>query len=186
MKFIRAENRSDKLTNLLFVIYLAALFWIVVWKLNVPFSYGHLRSINFIPFREPLFLNGKIDFGEIIMNVVIFVPLGIYAGILFKRWNIRKKILLFFLTSLMCESLQFILAIGAADITDIIDNTLGGVTGLLLFKGIENSLGNSLRAQKFINVVATTGTITMILFLFLLKIDALWIIGIHFRYRSGN
>jgi glycopeptide antibiotics resistance protein len=43
------------------------------------------RSVNLIPFREALLLHGKLDFGELIMNVVIFVPLGIYAGILFKR-----------------------------------------------------------------------------------------------------
>jgi hypothetical protein len=44
------------------------------------------RSVNLIPFSEPLILNGKMDVGEIILNVVILVLLGIYAGILFERW----------------------------------------------------------------------------------------------------
>ena len=75
-------NKQDKLTYVLFVVYLIGLIWILLFKLGVHFSYmGNSRSINLIPFSEPLMLNGKIDFGEIIMNVLIFVPIGIYAGI---------------------------------------------------------------------------------------------------------
>jgi len=78
------NNKQDKLTYVLFVVYLIALFWILLFKLGVHFSnMGITRSINLIPFNDLLILNGKIDFGGIIMNVLIFVPLGIYAGILF-------------------------------------------------------------------------------------------------------
>ena len=94
----RDDNNTNKLTNVLFVIYLMALIWILLFKLGVHFTYmGNARSINLIPFSESLVLNGKIDFTEIIMNVVIFVPLGIYAGILFRRWITGKKTLLLFL-----------------------------------------------------------------------------------------
>ena len=173
------NNRKDntitnKLTNALFIIYLIALFWILLFKLGVQFSYmGNKRSINLIPFSEPLILNGKIDFGEIILNVVIFVPLGIYAGILFKRWTFGKKLFLFFLISLLVEGLQFILRIGASDITDIITNTLGGIIGLMIFKGLEKVFKNSVKAQKFINIIAAIGTILMILLLLLLKMNML-------------
>jgi len=170
------DNKTNKLTNVLFITYLIALFWIIVLKLGVHFSYmGKERSINLIPFREPLILNGKLDFGEMILNVVIFVPLGIYAGILFKRWIIGKKLFLFFLISLLCEGFQFILAIGAFDITDIINNTLGGIIGLMMYLGIEKAFKNSVKAQKFINILATIATVTMILFLFLLKTNKLGI-----------
>ena len=175
----RRDNRLNKLTIVLFVIYLIALFWIIVLKLSVHFSYmGNMRRINLIPFSESLILNGKLDFGEMIMNAVIFVPLGVYAGILFKRWIIGKKIFLFFLISLICEAFQFILALGVFDITDIINNTLGGIIGLMIYKGIEKVFQNSVKAQKFINILATIGTIVMIVLLFLLKMDKLWI-----RYR---
>jgi glycopeptide antibiotics resistance protein len=94
---MKDSNKSNKLINVLFVIYLIALFWIIVLKFNVPFSYmGNMRRINLIPFSEPLILNGKLDFGEIILNVFIYVPLGIYAGILFKRWFIGKTFSYFF------------------------------------------------------------------------------------------
>lgn len=170
------NNKTNKLTNVLFIIYLIALFWIIIFKFNLPFSdMGNTRSINLIPFSESLILNGKLAFSEIIMNVVIFVPLGIYAGILFKRWIIGKKLFLFFLISLICEGFQFILGVGASDITDIINNTLGGIIGLMIYKGIEKVFKNSVKTQKFINIIAIIGTILMILLLLLLRINNLWI-----------
>jgi glycopeptide antibiotics resistance protein len=182
------NNNKNMLTNVLFIIYLIALFWIIVLKFNVPFSYmGNLRRINLIPFSESAIIinlipfgeytiiNGKLNVGEIIMNVVIFVPLGIYAGILFQRWIVGKKLFLFFLISLICEGFQIILGVGAFDITDIINNTLGGIIGLMIYKGIEKVFKNSVKAVKFTNIIVLIGTILMILFLFLLKINKLWI-----------
>jgi len=131
------------------------------------------RKVNLIPFREPLILNGKIDFGEIIMNVVIFVPLGIYAGILFKRWSFGKNVVFFLLTSLIVEGLQFTFKLGAFDITDIITNTFGGIIGLMIFIAIEKVLNNGIRAQKLINVIAVIGTVLTISLLLLLKMNLL-------------
>jgi glycopeptide antibiotics resistance protein len=168
--------KDNKLTGVLFIIYLIALFWIIILKFNIPFSHmGSIRRMNLIPFSESLNLNGKLNFGEMIMNIVIFVPLGMYSGILFKRWNIGKKLSFFFLISLICEGVQFILGVGVFDITDIINNTLGGFIGLMIFKGIQAAFNNELRTRQFINIFALTGTSLMFLMLFLLKINRLWI-----------
>src|SRR5882757_2210615 len=112
MTFSKDNNLTDKVTKVLLIIYLVALFWILLFKLGVRFSYMENRSVNLIPFRE-LFLNGKIDVAETILNVVIFIPLGIYAGVLFKRWNFGKNVFFFFLLSLFVEALQFIFRVGA-------------------------------------------------------------------------
>jgi glycopeptide antibiotics resistance protein len=73
------------------------------------------------------------------------------------------------------EGLQFIFRVGAFDSTDTITNTVGGLIGLLLFKAIEKLFKNSVKAQKFINIIAATGTALMMLFLVLLKTNHLWI-----------
>jgi glycopeptide antibiotics resistance protein len=65
------------------------------------------------------------------------------------------------------------LRVGAFDITDIINNTLGGIIGFLIFKAIEKVFNNIVKAQKFINITAAIGTVLMILLLFLLKMDML-------------
>jgi glycopeptide antibiotics resistance protein len=58
------------------------------------------------------------------------------------------------------------LGVGASDITDVISNTLGGITGLLIYKAVEKIPG--VKIQKFINIIAAAGTVLMILLLSLL------------------
>jgi len=163
---MKENNKTNKLINVLFIIYLIALFWILLFKFGVRFSYMENRNVNLIPFA-------KIDVAEIILNVVFFVPLGIYAGVLFKRWGFVKKLFFFFLISLMFEGLQFIFRIGAFDITDIITNVLGGIIGSLIFEAIEKLFNNSVKAQKFITIIAAIGTALMISLLLLLKLNML-------------
>ncbi|MFN8344385.1 MAG: VanZ family protein [Spirosomataceae bacterium] len=163
---------ANKLTGALFIIYLGALFWIIVLKLNISFAYnGKAGNVNLIPFHEPVLLNGKVGYGEMILNVLIFIPLGLYAGILFKKLSTGKKILSFFTVSLLCEVLQFALKIGAFDITDLITNTFGGIIGWVLFKATEKGFKNTAKAQKFINIIATLGTVLLLSLLLYLKIN---------------
>lgn len=163
---MKEMNKANKLTNILFIIYMIAVFEIIVFKLEMPFSnIGYLRNINLIPFNESLIINGKIDYSEIIMNMVIFIPLGIYIDIIFSGWSTTKKISIFLIISLMCEVLQFIFALGASDITDIINNTLGGIIGLLIFKLIVIIFNNRDKAHKFVNIIAAIATVLMILLL---------------------
>ena len=168
----KKDNRTNKLTTVLFIIYLIALFWILLLKLGVQFSYMANRRVNLIPFKDA-FSRGRIDFSEIILNVLIFVPLGMYAGVLFKRWNFGKKLFFFFLTSLMFELLEFVFRIGAFDVTDIITNTSGGITGLMIFVAIEKIFNNSVKAHKFINIIATIATVLIVSLLLLLKMNML-------------
>ena len=166
------NNKTRKLTTVLFVIYLILLFWILLFKLGVRFDYMANRSVNLIPFRQA-FSNGSIDVVEILLNVVIFVPLGLYAGVLFKRWSFGNKLFFFFLTSLLFEALQFVLKVGAFDVTDTIANTFGGLIGLLIFQTIEKLFNNPAKAQKFINIIAATATVLMVSLLLLLKMNML-------------
>lgn len=173
-KYLRKDNPfANKLTYLLLTIYLAALFWIIVLKLNISFSYKGTQNVNLIPFREPLLYNGKFDYNEIFLNILIFVPLGLYVEILFKKLSLARKIFSFFMVSFICEILQYILRIGAFDITDIINNTFGGIIGLMLFKVGEKIFGDATKAQKFINIIATIGTVLIISTLLYLKINRL-------------
>ncbi|MBD3631151.1 hypothetical protein [Cyclobacterium sp.] len=78
-------NVPNKWTTALFVIYLIALVWILLLKLGVEFSYMENRNTNFSPFNEPIFLTA-----ENMLKALIFVPPGIYAGVLFSRPDISK------------------------------------------------------------------------------------------------
>jgi glycopeptide antibiotics resistance protein len=168
------KSRSNQLTFGLYLIYLAVLFWIIVLKLSVRFTYmGQQRSMNLIPYNQPLMLNGKADLGEILLNALVFVPMGVYVAILFRKWSAIKSILFFSFSSMVLESIQYITALGAFDITDIINNTLGGTIGLLLFKILQKLTGNRQKAQKIVNIVALIGTVTFISLFLYLKINKL-------------
>lgn len=168
---MKEDSKTNKLTKILFTIYLVALFWIIIFKFDIPFSnLGYMRSVNLIPFSESLIINGKLDFREMVMNAVIFIPLGIYVEALFNKYTIGRKLFFMFLISFICEVSQFILGVGASDITDIINNVLGGIIGLVIYKGIVKMMKSGVKAQRFINVIAAIGTISMILLLSILVI----------------
>lgn len=160
------SNSSNRLTTWLFIIYLALLCWVLLFKLGVRFSYMDSREVNFIPFRE----SGNL---ENILNILIFIPAGIYAGTLFNRWNIRNNVLFVFLLSLFIEGIQYILAVGAFDITDVITNAIGGIAGLLLYLGIKRAFSDTVKAQRLINIIAVIGTILLVSLLVLLKLNML-------------
>ena len=161
-------NARDRLTTALFITYLIVLYWVLILKLGVQFSYMKKRSVNLVPFSEP-----AIFTAENILNTMIFIPLGLYAGILFRKWTFGKKLLSCLLLSLLVEGLQYIFRLGAFDVTDIVTNTLGGLIGLLLFTGLDKAFNNNAKTQNFINIIAATGTVLIILFFVLLKMNLL-------------
>lgn len=161
------NKEANRLTTVLFIIYLIALYWILLLKLGVRFSYMGERRTNLVPFSEPFFTS------ENILNVFVFVPLGIYIGVLFEKYIFGKKIFIVFFFSLLVEGLQFILRVGAFDITDIITNTFGGIIGLMIVNVLEVGFSNHVKAQRFINLIAATGTGLIVLMLVLLKMNML-------------
>ena len=130
---MKSKTRSS-CTMGLFTIYLFILTWIILFKLTLNFSQlDYLRNINLIPFNDSTITNGQINVKEIVYNVLVFIPVGIYITMLKPEWSFAKKITPCFLISLSFEVLQFIFAIGASDITDLMGNTLGGIIGIGIF-----------------------------------------------------
>ena len=164
---------SNALSKLLFIIYFLALTWIILLKMGVRFTYMEDRQIYLIPFYEPLFLDGTFDLGEIIMNIVIFVPLGIYTGVLYMHSSWRNHISIFLTITLLFESLQYVFRLGSFDATDLLNNTLGGIIGLGIWKQMEKLTMRKELAQKITNGIALTLTILMLTLLILLKLNKL-------------
>jgi len=167
-KEIAKGNQSNQLTRILLIIYLIVLVWIILFKMGVSFSYMEERRINLIPFA-----NGYYTLTETIMNVVIFIPLGLYAHILFRRKSFVWSVLFFFLVSLIAETLQVIIKTGVFDVTDLLTNTTGGIVGYLLISLFEKVTSKPLKVQKILNILASICTILVISLLVLLKLNML-------------
>jgi glycopeptide antibiotics resistance protein len=146
----------------LLALYLVILIWLVLFKLQYNvlsvFNYHH-RSLNLIPFAGPSKVNGS--FGEMIDNVIIFIPLGLLLNVNFKKVGFLPKFAFILVLSLTFEFIQFIFAIGATDITDVITNTVGGFLGLKLY-----SLSNKyITNKKLDRVIIFVGILLLVLLL---------------------
>ena len=157
-------KKSKTLTGILAAIYLILLTWIILLKMRFSFSdLPHIRNINLIPFHASVIVNGTIDFDKIINNFLVFLPVGLYTCMLKPHWNLFRKIAPAFFLSLLYEVLQYLFAIGATDITDLISNTLGGCAGVLLFVLLAKILKG--RTVRILNIAAAVCTVLLIAFL---------------------
>ena len=139
--------KSRKLTLGLFAFYLIVLTWIILFKMQ--FS---LRNL-------PLVVNGKRDVGEIVQNAAAFFPMGIFVRALWPGRPLVKQLLPVIGASLLFEAAQYVFAIGASDITDVISNASGGALGIAAAALIAKVFGN--RWLKAVNIVCLTGAIAL-------------------------
>jgi len=159
----KRERIETVFLYVVFVCYILFLFKLLVLS-RVPLqdtvdSQRTLgNSINFIPFysiKEYLFSNSTIikrfAFSNVVGNIVIFIPLGAYLTLFNKNKRAIINLLFIVLMSLFIEVIQGLTGIGAADIDDIILNSLGGFVGIL---GYELLLFLS-RDEKVVRVTIT-------------------------------
>ncbi|XIL97743.1 VanZ family protein (plasmid) [Enterococcus faecium] len=115
----------------------------------------HQRSLNLTPFTA------TGNFREMIDNVIIFIPFGLLLNVNFKEIGFLPKFAFVLVLSLTFEIIQFIFAIGATDITDVITNTVGGFLGLKLY-GLSNKHMNQ---KKLDRVIIFVGILLLVLLL---------------------
>lgn len=120
-------NKFVKLLSSLFIIYIIAVFSLV----GIP-SIDYMKidlGFNFIPFID-IISSPK----SALLNILLFIPLGIFLPMLWKEeYNEFLKTLIFgFIFSLCIEVLQ-VLTFRLSDINDLITNTIGTIVGYLLY-----------------------------------------------------
>jgi glycopeptide antibiotics resistance protein len=146
------------LSRTLFAAYVFILLWLVLFK----FSHDPLavirdfqtRSLNLIPFA-------RTHTSEMISNIVAFIPFGVMLGVNFRQVVFKYKIAAIFAFSLAVEIIQYALAIGVTDITDIIMNTLGGFIGLVAYVVVSKHT-NDRYLDRCILVVGTLILLTIL------------------------
>ncbi|QWQ38818.1 VanZ family protein [Gemella sp. zg-570] len=125
------SKKTHLISNILFCLYLVFLTWIIIFKLDLDvFSFikNHsARNINLLPYA---YMN-KL---EVFLNILVFIPFGIYGKIISDNSSGLSVISYAFSLSFFYEAAQYIFGVGYSDITDLIDNTLGAIIGVLLFK----------------------------------------------------
>lgn len=109
-------------------------FDIKVWQENsnlIPFR----NMIYYLNSTENLYLHDIIN--NTLGNILIFIPLGFFLPIIFRRYNKSSKVVIIsIIISLSLEILQFALQLGQFDIDDIILNAIGSMVGFTILKVI--------------------------------------------------
>lgn len=142
-------KRLNILSIILFCIYILLLIWIVLFKCNIYLSitngYFEFKTLTLkerfdyylIPFID-YFNNDStqtfIKFKDGILNVFVFIPLGLYLSFFIKKNKFIKVIIYTFLISLLFEIIQLFSLLGSFQTEDLILNTFSGLLGYIIYK----------------------------------------------------
>jgi len=147
---------SRRLLAILFVIYLALLTWVVMWKLEMPSIGGGVRNLKLTPFVTGSNGDGASQPVEVWANLLLFVPLGVYLALLAPRWSRWGLAALAVGLSAGFEAAQYVLAVGRTDVTDVIVNTAGALVGMALVAAAHH--GNGAKARRVLTRTCLIGT----------------------------
>lgn len=125
--------------SIVFCYYLVGIFTMVGNHAFKTFS----PRIVLVPFVD--MINGPVD---TILNVILFIPLGFFLPLLYKKYNRVNRIALTgFLFSISIEIVQMF-GMGSTDINDLITNTVGTCLGYYIYKVVFKLVRKELR-RKF-------------------------------------
>jgi glycopeptide antibiotics resistance protein len=178
----KVEKKNSKgryIIYTIFIIYLIVLFKIVLFKYIplVDIIKGDIgtsfRSANLIPFKTILefFSIGMEDnsllwaFSNIFGNICIFMPLGYLLPLFFEKLRSLKNVVIATLAlSLFFELSQYFGYLGSLDIDDLILNTLGGVSGFLVYIVIKKLISDEKKLNQatiILSAIACIGAFTI-------------------------
>lgn len=134
-----------------FVIYGLLMFYLLFWQriryvVNLPYAEQLEANLNLVPFRSiRLFLRlltpqytesyRYIAIVNLLGNVFLFMPLGLFLPCLWQKFRIFWKFALCVTVIIIAvELIQLFLLLGSCDIDDLILNILGASLGFGIWK----------------------------------------------------
>lgn len=134
----RGFYKKEMMPSYWHLIGVYGLIFILVSMLSVTgipsiYNLHFVTNINWIPFKD--ITTNSLQY---ILNIILFVPLGLVIPLLWKRFaSLQKTFRISFLFSLTIELSQ-LFNFRTTDIDDLLMNTLGGVIGFYLFKFVKH------------------------------------------------
>jgi glycopeptide antibiotics resistance protein len=158
-----------RLLPTLFAIYLVLLVWLTLWKFEIPYTGAAaltLRPIKLIPFVATA-EDGASAPWEVLANLLLFLPFGVYLGLVVRSWRLWSTTALFAAASLVIEVAEYLLSVGSFDTTDIIVNTVGGLAGLGVVAAARRGLGSRTRLvlTRILAVATALGLLAIAVYL---------------------
>lgn len=166
----KAEKQFKFLSTCIFIMFFIIIIWIITFKCNLVQSITDtylffkemtvIERINFdlVPFKDyiegPFISQIKTIIEDDILNILFFVPLGMYASLFIKKHKLIKVILFSFLMSSFFEIFQLFSLIGSFSTKDLITNVLGSIIGYFIYRLMYKKENSQLKI-KIYNVIST-------------------------------
>jgi glycopeptide antibiotics resistance protein len=156
-----------------FALYAAFLLKLLLFS-RAP---GSERSINLVPFASIADYafshssgSGRIAFANVVGNILIFIPLGLYASWLRHRRAAWRTMLTVASVSVAVEIIQGVFAVGASDIDDVILNCVGGLIGILTFTLLSAIMRERSQVRSAMAVLSLLTLPVWLFFLFIIRL----------------
>lgn len=135
------------------------------------------NSINLIPFHsitDYLVSSSatvrRFAFSNVVGNIIIFVPLGSYLSLFNNKQKAISNLIIVVIIALLTEIIQGFAGIGAADIDDLILNSLGGFIGILGYKLLQLLFRDEKKVRTTITLLSLAGLPVLLYLLFVIKL----------------
>ena len=155
-----------KLAYALLVLYALCLFWVVILKCNMyPAVEGTRLILGKMTLLERAHFSfakfAKSDVPDIIVNILIFIPLGLLLPIFKEKSPCIFGALVSIFTTITIEIIQFLTAIGSFTYIDIINNSIGAFIGMMLYFKIRKVANERIIKIAMIFFIAICSVITI-------------------------
>lgn len=139
------------------VVYAAVLLRAILFKYVRPYELFspdrfYTRNINLIPFSG--YISRRKMLEDVLVNLFLYAPFGFLLSMKSKGKKYSWLLLIIpVATSILFESLQYILSLGGTDITDVIMNTLGAVLGFCFYSVTAQIFKNSEKLDRAYTII---------------------------------
>ena len=156
MSKLEHPKTLHRLSVVLFGLYAWLLVWVIALKCNLiaPVTDNYYKfgdwtwqqKWQFVGesfkalFVENEWGNVFLDARQDLLNVVVYIPFGLYVAYFAKKAKLLWVAVLSFVTSACFEIFQLISLIGCFGAIDLVTNTFGALIGWVLFKLVQKSV----------------------------------------------
>lgn len=155
---LSAKCKTKQGYHIIFLILNACFFIFAIFLISYATIIkrpNNIQEVFFTPFLS--FIEAKENpeiYRTMLMNVTLFVPLGISGAFLFpNKYTLKYKISFLIITTLICSSViecvQYIFCIGVSQTDDVICNVFGAFLGSLALYAEKHYVASYLKSLEF-------------------------------------
>ncbi|MFR8178673.1 MAG: VanZ family protein [Dorea sp.] len=121
-----------------------------------------VRSINLIPFHYDKEVGAAFHLTEVTRKFLDFCSYGHLSSNASAKNKIICEVHADCWNKFLLETMQYILAVGRSDITDVLTNTAGGLLGLAVYSMAARLIGNRIKANRLFSILAGIVSVVVI------------------------